>query len=164
MGTNFYRIPTAEEMEERRIRLQARVIGLKLTPDLVETGFAYIDDPDDEWTRLSPWDEFLNGSSVHLGKRSSGWKFLWNWNKQRYYKTKDDLLAFIRSGRVVDEYGQEFLSQDEFIEMALSWGKEDGWDIESYHRDNPDSRRIWSNEKHEEYIDGLRVSTSTEFS
>ena len=79
MGTNYYRIPTAEEMEERRIRLQARVIGLKLTPDLVERGFAYIDDPSDEWTRLSPWDEFLDGARVHLGKRSGGWKFLWNW-------------------------------------------------------------------------------------
>ena len=163
MGTNYYRIPTAEEMEERRIRLQARVIGLKLTPDLVERGFAYIDDPSDEWTRLSPWDEFLDGARVHLGKRSGGWKFLWNWNHRKYYKTKEDLLSFIRSGRVVNEYGDES-TQDEFIEMALSWGQEDGWDIESYHRDNPEAHRNWANEKHEEYIDGLRVSTSTEFS
>ena len=163
MGTNFYRIPSVDEMEERKIRLQARIIGLKLTPDLVENCFAYIDDPDDQWTRLSPWDEFVNGTRVHLGKRSGGWKFLWNWNKQKYYKSKEELLDFVRSGRIVDEYGEE-ISAEEFIEMALSWGQEDGWDSESYHRDNPDSRSIWSNEKHEEYIDGLRVSTSTDFS
>lgn len=163
MGTNYYRIPTAEEMEQRRIRLQVRIIGLKITPDLIESNFAYIEDPSDQWTKLSPWDEFIDGTKIHLGKRSSGWKFLWNWNHRKYYKKKEDLLAFISSGRVVDEYGME-QSQDEFVEMALLWGQEDGWDIESYHRDNPDSRRIWPNEKHEEYIDGLRVSTSTEFS
>jgi len=163
VGTNFYRIPSVDEMEERKIRLQARIIGLKLTPDLVENCFAYIDDPDDEWTRLSPWDEFVNGTRVHLGKRSGGWKFLWNWNKEKYYSSKEELLEFTRSGRVVDEYGEE-IPAEEFIEMALSWGQEDGWDSESYHRDNPDSRRIWSNEKHEEYIEGLRVSTSTDFS
>jgi hypothetical protein len=163
MGTNYYRIPTAEEMEERRTRLQAKIIGLKLTPDLIERNFAYIEDPNDQWTRLSPWDEFLDGANVHLGKRSGGWKFLWNWNHRKYYKTKEDLLSFIQSGRVVNEYGDEF-PQEEFIEMALSWGQEDGLDIESYHRENPDARRIWANEKHEEYIDGLRVSTSTEFS
>ena len=57
------------------------------------------------------------------------------------------------------------IDQEEFIQMALSWGQEDGWDIETYYKEHPDHRMsFFSNEKHEEYIDGLRVSPSTEFS
>jgi len=50
-----------------------------------------------------------------LGKRSSGWKFLWNWNDSKYYKTKEELFEFIRSGRVVNEYGDQ-MDQEEFIQ------------------------------------------------
>ena len=41
MGTNFYRIPTEEEMQDRKDRLQARIIGLKLTPELIERNFRF---------------------------------------------------------------------------------------------------------------------------
>jgi hypothetical protein len=116
-----------------------------------------------EWDAISLWSEFLEGTSIHLGKRSGGWKFLWNWNNGKYYKTKEELFEFIRDGRVVDEYGQQ-IDVEEFITMALDWGKEDGWDSETYYKDHPEHRTHWSSEKHEEYIDGLRVSTSTDFS
>jgi len=42
MGTNYYRIPTESEMEERRDRLRTRLIGLKMTPDLIADRFRYI--------------------------------------------------------------------------------------------------------------------------
>jgi hypothetical protein len=116
-----------------------------------------------EWDSISLWDEFLEGTNIHLGKRSGGWKFIWNWNNGKYYKTKEELFEFIRSGRVVDEYGQQ-IDVEEFIIMALEWGKDDGWDSETYYKDHPEHITPWSNEKHEKYIDGLRVSTSTDFS
>ena len=48
--------------------------------------------------------------------------------------------------------------------MALEWGQEDGWDIETYYKENPSHRISFiHNQKHEDYLDGLRVSTSTEF-
>jgi hypothetical protein len=56
------------------------------------------------------------------------------------------------------------MGQEEFIQMALQWGQENGWDIETYHKENPDRGDFILNRKHEEYLDGLRVSTSTEFS
>jgi hypothetical protein len=62
----------------------------------IEQGFRYIDNPNDEWSSLSPWDEFIDGTNVHLGKRSSGWKFCWNFHKEKYYKDKESLLNFIR--------------------------------------------------------------------
>ena len=133
-----------------------------INPSQIERGFCSISVG--EWQSISPWEEFLEGTNIHLGKRSAGWKFLWNWNDSKYYKNKEELFEFIRSGRVVDEYGK-LMDQEEFIQMALSWGQEDGWDIETYYKEHPDHRMsFFSNEKHEEYIDGLRVSPSTEFS
>src|SRR6056300_1278831 len=120
MGTNYYRIPSDKEMEDRKERLQVRLIGLKLTPDLIESGFRYIENSELAWDGLSPWDEFTEDTVVHLGKRSSGWKFCWNFHDGEYYSTKQELLDFIRSGRVVDEYGVAE-PVDEFIQMALTW-------------------------------------------
>jgi hypothetical protein len=159
MGTNFYRIPSVNELETRRNRLMARVRRMELSASSVNSNFA-IENPEvfEDWT---PWDEFSDSVKVHLGKRSMGWKFLWNFNDDKYFKDKESLFKFIRSGRIVDEYGNE-MNQEKFIDMALSWGKEDGYDIESYSLEYPERRTYWS--KPERCVDGLRISDSTNFS
>jgi hypothetical protein len=164
MGTNYYRIPKSKEMTERYQKLHDRVARLDwINPSLIERNFSDIEDPKDSWSKLNPWDEFTYDMKIHLGKRSSGWKFIWNWNSNKFYNTKEELFKFIRDGRVVNEYG-ELMDTEEFIEMALEWNEENGWDIETYYKENPERRMSFtSNEKHEEYIDGLRVSTSTDF-
>jgi hypothetical protein len=144
--------------QKMRMRLDAMDV---MNPGDISRGFRTISVG--EWDAISLWSEFLEGTSIHLGKRSGGWKFLWNWNNGKYYKTKEELFDFIRDGRVVDEYGQQ-IDVEEFITMAVDWGKEDGWDSETYHKEHPEHRTHWSSEKHEEYIDGLRVSTSVDFS
>lgn len=159
MGTNYYRIPSVEEMEDRKVRLQRRIEEMELTPSDVERGFSSI--PAGEWDTMSPWDEFTSESNIHLGKRSAGWKFLWNFHKDEYYHDLESLRSFISSGRIVNEYGDE-LGVEEFMQMALEWGQEDGWDQESYYKENPESRSIWS--RPERYVDGLRISDSTDFS
>lgn len=162
MGTNFYRVPKGKEMIKREQKLRMRIDEMdSVNPSNIESGFRTISVG--EWDAISPWDEFLDGTNVHLGKRSSGWKFLWNWNNEKFYKTKEELFKFIKSGRVVNEYGEQIDCQ-EFIEMALEWGKDDGWDLESYYKENPSHRTVWSDSSRENYIEGLRVSTSTEFS
>lgn len=163
MGTNFYRIPSVKELEDRKNKLQTRVRKMDLSPSSINTNFNIGNGPD-EWTYWSPWDEFTNNILVHLGKRSMGWKFCWNFNNKKYYTNKDELFDFIKKGRIIDEYGDE-INQDEFIQMALDWCK-DGWDIQTYYNENPSSKVSWfdSSRYHDIYIDGLRVSTSTEFS
>jgi hypothetical protein len=163
MGTNFYRIPSAKDMEDRRNRLQSTIRKMEMTPANIERAFGIIEDPDDQYTKLSPWDQFLEGSSVHLGKRSGGWKFCWNFHNGRYYNTKDELFKFIEEGRVVDEYGSE-ISSEEFIEMALNWCP-DGWDNQTYYKENPMQRTSWfdPDRYNDIYIDELRVSSSTDF-
>lgn len=160
MGTNYYRIPTASEMEERKSRLQKRIAEMEMEPSDIERNFNTIPTDESSWDYDSPWTEFISGTNIHLGKRSGGWKFLWNFHNDKYFTDKESLFAFIRSGRIVNEYGEE-INQDEFIQMALEWGQPDGWDLTAYYRDNPSSWSQYS--KPERYVDGLRISDSTEF-
>ena len=165
MGTNYYRIPTVSEIEERKNRLQSRIETMPITTDVIENNFGYIDNPDNEWGKLSPWDEFIEGTSIHLGKRSTGWKFCWNFHNNNHYSNKEELIQFVLSGRVVDEYGTE-LEPQEFLDMAFAWGEPDGLvaDKEFFEKNE---RMVWMSNQSDYYdkiVDGLRVSSSTEFS
>ena len=162
MGTNFYRIPTEDEMKARKDGLMQRLERMELTPANIERAFGYI--PKGDWDKISPWDEFLDNSSVHLGKRSGGWKFSWNFHNNKFYSNKEELLKFIRSGRVVDEYGAE-VEVEEFIEEALNWGQPDGHVFnEEYARKNYTGGYFPGSEHYDKTIDGLNVSASTDFS
>lgn len=172
MGTNYYRIPTEEEMEQRRYKLLRTMIDMKFTPRIIDRGMAIethsvSDTGDPTYETRSPWDDFIDGTSVHLGKRSSGWKFCWNFHNNKYYSNKSELLEFIHGGRVMDEYG-ELCSPDDFINMALEWGEPDGYSYNQDYLDNhPTQRSSWMINESDHFdiiIDGLRVSKSCEFS
>lgn len=162
MGTNYHRIPTVAELEKRKQLLLTRVRTMDTSVAGVGQGFGI--DNTDNWDCITPWDEFTADSNIHLGKRSGGWKFSWNFHNNEYYKDKATLEAFVRSGRVIDEYGSE-ISPDEFLEMAYTWCP-DGWDSQKYYKERPEDRTPWIDySKHQDrYIDGLRVSSSTDFS
>jgi len=163
MGTNYTRIPTVEEMEAKRKRLVKTVKDLTMEPYFIEREFQIA--KEDSWDSESPWDKFLDGTAIHLGKRSSGWKFCWNFHKDKYYSSKEELIQFVLSGRVVDEYGEE-IDPQEFLDMAFTWGEPDGLatDAEYFEKNE---RMGWMRNPSDYYdleIDGLRVSSSTEFS
>lgn len=164
MGTNYYRIPTVEEMEERKARLARRINELEMTPSNIEHNFNTIP-TDSPWEYNNPWTEFMDDTSIHLGKRSSGWKFCWNFHKERYYHNLKTLYEFVLSGRVVNEYGEE-MDSVEFMEMALEWGQPDGLIADKEYFDKTEHHRWMSNPEnyYDKIIDGLRVSSSTEFS
>ena len=165
MGTNYYRIPSADEMRIRHENLKERVENLFWINDpvLIERGFSTIKGKN-EFETINCWEEFTQDTSVHLGKRSAGWKFCWNFHKNKHYSNKEELFAFIRSGRVIDEYGTEFTA-DEFIEMAMTWCP-DGWDTQTYYKERPGDRISWIDysQHADTYVDGLRISSSTQFS
>jgi hypothetical protein len=103
-----------------------------------------------------------------LGQRASGWKFLWNFNDDKFYSNKEQLLKFIRSGRVVDEYGQ-LQDTEEFIKMALEWGQPDGKVLNKDYFDEQERLAryrpmISMKDYYDKEVDGLRVSKHTEFS
>lgn len=171
MGTNFYRIPTEEEVNARKERLIKRLNEMVMSPAAIESDFRVIVHDElpegipsvDCYESISPWDEFLEDMKVHLGKRSSGWKFAWNFHKGRHYFNKETLFNFIRSGRVVDEYGT-LIDNEEFIKEALEWGQPDGHIYnQEYVRKHELFRTIDMSEHYSKIIDGLVVSAHDEF-
>lgn len=103
-----------------------------------------------------------DGGKIHLGKRSSGWKFLWNPNQYKvsdgyfvekldengalkkeyipqyklcnfYDLNKESIKKFIcREDVAILSEYGEVIPNDEFFKMALSWGQEDGIDYDHY--------------------------------
>lgn len=170
MGTNYYRIPLEKDIQERQLSLIDEVTKLDISPDSIIRGFHLDSYNDDVMSYNSPWYTFLRDIKVHVGKRSSGWKFLWNFHKHIFYKNKEELFKYIRSGRIVNEYG-ELQDTEEFIKMALDWGQPDGHVIDDnyYKRQFDDKGKsrpnyISSSDHYDTFIDGLRISSSTEFS
>lgn len=124
-----------------------------------------------------------NNRPIHIGKRSYGWKFLWNANDFKYFKpTKDSLLEFLKSGEIVDEYGNKY-TFDEFWNIELDEFLDKGMDLEHHYNSDegkhlcykyqlPENERNLFYEKHnimpnkrgEFYIDNLRFTTETDFS
>ena len=165
MGTNYYRIPKAEEMEHRKRVLIQQVTDLELLPSNIERKFRV--EKNNSWEYESPWDIFLEDANVHLGKRSSGWKFCWNFHNKKYYSNKEQLLKFIQGGRIVDEYGDEW-DTEMFIEMSMNWGQPDGLVVNEEYRKKERGKghgSFWlDSEKYDDLIiDGLRVANTTEF-
>ena len=154
MGTNYFChiIPSKERKKELHDAIEANDFPLinKLKEEMYDS------------IRMEYGEEKIIGGVVHLGKRSSGWKFCWNPNvfvvrqghledtpygtriwveepstgKYLYPLTKTGIHDFIFREDVLiyDEY-DELQDKEEFWNMALSWGYEkgnEGWDSASY--------------------------------
>jgi len=166
MGTNYIRIPKSIEMRDRHIKLMEEISDMDIWDAVtIKSEFRTIETSDSE--KVNPWEEFMEDVKVHLGKRSSGWKFCWNFHNGKYYTNKEELLKFIRSGKVVDEYG-ELQDTEEFINMALEWGQPDGYilnkEYEMKLKEQNHVAMLWGERYYDNVIDGLRVSQTTEFS
>lgn len=180
MSTNFYAriIPTESEKQELIDAINNDDINRveELTQALYGTRMDY------------------NGSGkrIHLGKRSCGWKFMWNSNVIRiwdpiacayqwdylYPLTKEGITKFVMREDVVitDEYG-EVMNGDEFLDMAFNWCV-NGLDSKEYQTNpkydaphyycNHDEKQKWRDlgydaEYYDFYSDGLLFSTSVDF-
>jgi hypothetical protein len=162
MSTNYYRIPKPSEVRFKYLDLVEQINGLDIwSSNNIRNDFRTIERGFDN---LSPWDVFLEDMKIHIGKRSSGWKFLWNFQDGKFYTSKEELLKFIRSGRVVNEYG-EIQNTEEFIKMALEWGQPDGCVLNQEYIDKHKSNHSsYISSYYDKEVDGLRVSSHTEFS
>ena len=162
MGTNFYaRIIPSQERKEKVKKL------------IDENNFNAKDEINDLF------------QEIHIGKRSAGWKFLWNSNldKPDVYKklTKKSIGEFLHRPdvKIYNEYNEGPIDPDEFMDMAVNWCT-DGYDAKIY--DKKHGGNSWwrltplevklFNEKgykidsydSDFYSDGLRFSTSFDFS
>ena len=162
MGTNFYARIIPKEEDKQRLIDAINDDRYYLIEDLASELYGHRN----EYTR--------KGNVIHLGKRSGGWKFLWNPNVIRYsdgyldenkqyvhvYKydyvyplTKQGITDFCNREDVIitDEYGKQYTSKD-FLEMAFSWGQPDGWTGKTYeesHKEESSYRNYYWSEKHQ---------------
>ena len=205
MGTNFYAriIPKKEDKQ-------------KIIDAINKNQFNIIEE---EYKRLYSYsNSYDKGGIIHLGKRSGGWKFLWNpnvresisglideslgWTKGNFTYEYDYIYPLTKQGisdflhrddiMIVSEYyndndidnidSDDNPTADEFLEMAFNWCKDDGFDSNTYREyqikngeryyDWDDTERCdkWRrlgfkvNNGCDFYSDGLRFSTSLEFS
>lgn len=146
MGTNYYaRIIPKEEEKNQLIN---KIINNQFD-EIVDLA-SELYGRRNEYTRI--------GNVIHLGKRSGGWKFLWNPNVIKYHDgyldsetknyidvikydyvyplTKQGITDFVMRDDVIiyDEYGEQE-DPKEFLEMAFSWGEPDGWTGKTYEED-----------------------------
>ena len=165
MGTNYYmkRIPTEDDIQ-------------KIT----------------ELTKQRMFDElqeYVNemNANIHIGKRSGGWKFLFNHQDGKYFdpQYQESLKAWLNEPhyRIVDEYGEEF-TFEEFWQMTRDWDSHpnNNWDDSAYAKYEREQGNWFYNSAcsvdeaerifrrfgvrpvyHDFWLDGLRYSTSTEF-
>ena len=155
MGTNYYAVMSLNDDDKKTAKI------------LIEN---------DNYDELK---DLLNEKcgKIHIGKSSCGWKFLFNWNKGKYYNPlKTSINDFLEQHRVVDEYGRE-IALKAFWDMVES--KQGGMDNEEYYKkyEEENNCRIGVGESYynsqlaqynpkfyEFYSDGLRFSTVTDFS
>ena len=83
-------------------------------------------------------------SSIPVGHRAGGWKFSWSpYNKNLKSLDVKGIKEFVYRGDVViyNEY-REILDKDEFLKMTFDWGKDDGWDSMSYHKEHLNEHQL----------------------
>ena len=163
MGTNYYARIIPKEEDKQKLIDAINDDRDDLIEDLASELYGHRN----EYTR--------KGNKIHLGKRSCGWKFLWNPNTIKYcdgyidqetkeyipvYKydqvyplTKQGITDFCNREDVIitDEYGEQY-TPEEFLEMAFSWGEPDGYTGKTYeesHKEESSYRNYYWSKKYQ---------------
>lgn len=149
MGTNFYyKIPIDKRKQE-------------------ELKSMITENPDFSELKNEIWD-IEQSNNIHLGKRSYGWQFLWDFHNGKFFEPDlDSIKHFLTSGNgsIENEYGEKF-SLEQFIdEIEDCLYKDDNHvDIATYYRKYPTERYGITSSEQEFSSDGLRFSKYEDFS
>ena len=174
MGTNFYAIILPTKKRKQELINAIKNDDVYSVKDICEENYSQIG-------RYNVSDYGI----LHLGKRSIGWKFLWDPNvyeignqiKQFYDFNKESIRKFLSQDniKIVDEYyhyavdeeDRHIYSVDEFMEMALNWCPDgrDGTEDLSYCQKNITLSKLGIHQIGNDFFsDGLRFAAFTDFS
>ena len=145
MGTNFYarRIPTQEEVAALHKHIDEIAAGVYSISSMIEE-IKIVDD-------------------IHLGKRSVGWQFNWEYHPEYYSDNLESIKEFLSRDDIVivDEYNTKF-SLDEFFNKEIGYclyNDPEKYINGSQYEENETGRRcVWSI-KEWTSKDGLRFSS-----
>lgn len=154
MGTNFYYkvLPKKEDVKRLHLLVDniekfANFDNIKETIDIMESN-----------------------SIIHLGKRSCGWQFIWDYHYGNYYRDNlNSIKDFLKNsnGVIEDEYGRRF-TVDEFFNDEIGdclYKDKDHCDAWQYHDEHPNAPVTWNISDYEfTSEDGLRFSKEEDFS
>lgn len=161
MGTNFYC-----KKNNTEIKKKLRDKFEELHNELLES----VNFPHHDYKCIIErflWENKNMNTEIHLGKRSGGWQFLWDYHNGRYYEpTLESIKEFLSQDNVTiyDEYGEKFTMQQFFDNeigntLYLREGLTDGSSI----NDGRDCYVIdWN--RHYFKNDGLYFSKDEDFS
>lgn len=139
MGTNYYARPikTIQEIKDTRNRVESEIRGFTSQSSIE------LEDLIHEWEQM----KIAQCDSVHIGKSSAGWKFLFNHNDWKYFTNIQEMKDWLKDQEIESEYG-EVISFEDFWSMV-----ERKQEIQS-----PITNRTWHVFKEE-----FEFSSSTEF-
>lgn len=87
------------------------------------------------WQKINEWhnctEEKITKNIIHIGKRSGGWKFIFNHNNWKYYNhTKESITNFLKECyKLENEYGDPLTIEDFWKGVESN---KDGIDGKSY--------------------------------
>jgi hypothetical protein len=151
MGTNFYYITPISESEQQELK------------DMITSKIDFCDLRD-------KIDIVKKCHYVHLGKRSYGWQFLWDYHEGKFFKDNlQSIQEYLKNGggEIQDECGEKITIDDFFNdEIKSCLYKDDTHDtLESYYAKDPTRNKWGVRPSREEFIskDGLRFSKNEDF-
>lgn len=114
MGTNFFCVEKISRRQRSKIKALLReYIGLV---DKADTACDFHE-------LHSKYNEMILDiipERVHLGKRSCGWQFLWDFHDGRYFKANlESIKEYLKDKIIFDEYGEVF-SLDQFFNEEIA--------------------------------------------
>lgn len=114
MGTNFYCTEKISRKQRSKIK--------SLLMEYIEP----VDKADVEYDFLKLHEKY-NGmildilpERVHLGKRSWGWQFLWNYHNGRYFKDNLDSIKEYLKDKIIFDENDEVFSLDQFLNDEIA--------------------------------------------
>jgi hypothetical protein len=105
---------------------------------------------------------------IHLGKRSYGWQFLWDYHNGKFYEANlNSIKEFLKNGDgyIVDEYDDKFTIEQFFEDEIKDFLYKDDkhCDAVAYHEKHPEEPS-YNISVHEFISDNLRFSRDEDFS
>lgn len=148
MGTNYYARKLPNQAEKEILKLAIDSNKEDTVKNLTDIYYEIRD------------AHHLTRKTIHLGKKTSGWKFLWNTNhflqseqtgdngnshnilqKTAYDLNKTSILEYLQQEGIIifDEYGKQ-IPLSEFIKIAFS---DEGLDEVSFYKDTHVQPKSW---------------------
>ena len=114
MGTNFFCVEKISRRQRSKIKsLLMEYIGLV---DKADTACDFHE-------LHSKYNEMILESipeRVHLGKRSHGWQFLWDYHDGRYFKANLESIKEYLKDKIIFDENKEVFSLDQFLNEEIA--------------------------------------------